>query len=78
MEWRIRERSDGSYCVERGNEVKSQPNPFGPGNIMPYFMVYELHTCDTKKQALNLVKKQLDMHKEDFCKELITIEGGYR
>lgn len=57
MEWRIRERSYGGWVAEKGVKVESQPNPCGAGYIMPAFIVYEMHTFDTEKQALNYIKE---------------------
>lgn len=58
MEWRLRERSNGGWVAEKGAKVESQPNPCGIGYIMPAFIVYEAHTFDTKRQALNFIKHQ--------------------
>ena len=58
MEWRLRERSNGEWVAEKGAKVESQPNPCGIGYIMPAFIVYEAHTFDTKRQALNFIKHQ--------------------
>lgn len=57
MEWRVRERSYGGWVAEKGINVESQPNPNGIGYVMPAFIVYEMHTFDTEKQALNYIKK---------------------
>lgn len=56
MEWRVRERSCGGWVAEKGVKIESQPNPCGIGYIMPAFIVYEMHTFDTEKQALNYIK----------------------
>lgn len=58
MQWRIRKRSYGGWVAEKGAKVENQPNPSGIGNIMPAFIVYEAHTFDTEKQALNFIKYQ--------------------
>lgn len=56
MEWRIRESSHGGFVAEKGIKVESQPNPCGIGYIMPAFIVYEMHSFDTEKQALSYIK----------------------
>ena len=58
MKWRVRERSYGGWVAEKGVEVDSQANPCGIGYIMPMFIVYEMHSFDTEKQALNYIKQQ--------------------
>ena len=57
MEWRVRERSYGGWVAEKGVKVESQPNPNGPGYIMPAFIVYEMHSFNTEKQALKYIEK---------------------
>ena len=60
MEWRIRQRDEriGGWLAEKGIKVESTPNPFGPGYIMPAFIVYEMHTFQTEKQALKYVQDE--------------------
>lgn len=59
MEWRIRENKRiGGWTVEKGIKVESSPNPFGPGYIMPAFIVYEMHSFQTEKQAVKYIKEQ--------------------
>ena len=58
MEWRIRKDSIGRWVAEKGVEIKEGPNPFGPGYIMPGFMVYELHTFKTEKDAKKYIDKK--------------------
>lgn len=55
MEWRVRKNDYGWWVAEKGYKVESQPNPFGIGYIMPAFIVYEMHTCKTEKQALKYI-----------------------
>lgn len=51
MVWRIRE-SDLGFVAEKGCEVKSGTlAPGGIGYLMPAFVVYEMATFKTKRQA---------------------------
>lgn len=56
MEWRIRKSGHGGFVAEKGIKVESKPNPCGIGYIMPAFIVYEMHSFDTEKQALSYIK----------------------
>ena len=56
MEWRIRQNSYGGWVAEKGIKVESHPNPNGIGYIMPAFIVYEMWTFKTEKQALRYIK----------------------
>lgn len=51
MVWRIR-KSDIGFVAEKGIEVKSgAPAPGGIGCLMPAFIVYEMSTFKTYRQA---------------------------
>ena len=66
MEWRIRQRDKGidyGWVAEKGIKVESTPNPFGPGYIMPAFIVYEMHSFQTEKQALKYIKEETEKKK---------------
>lgn len=62
MEWRIRQRDNG-WVAEKGIKVESTPNPFGPGYIMPAFIVYEMHSFQSEKQALKYIKEETEKKK---------------
>lgn len=57
MEWRIRESSHGGYVAEYG--IKHEGGTLvGPvGYTMPAFIVYQMHSFDTKRQAEAYAKK---------------------
>ena len=57
MEWRTRQSRHGGWLAEKGIKVEAQPNPFGPGYLMPAFIVYEMHPFATQKQAEKFVSK---------------------
>ena len=51
MVWRIRKSSLG-FVAEKGIEVKGgTPTPGGIGYLMPAFIVYEMATFKTQRQA---------------------------
>lgn len=51
MVWRIRKSNIG-FVAEKGIEVKSgTPAPGGIGCLMPAFIVYEMETFKTQRQA---------------------------
>jgi hypothetical protein len=56
MEWRIRQNGYGGWVAEKGIKVESHPNPNGIGYIMPAFIIYEMSTFKTEKQALRYIK----------------------
>lgn len=59
MEYRIhKRRGTEDFVVKIGHEVKSQPNPDGPGYIMTCFIEYESSVFDSYKKAKNYAEKK--------------------
>ena len=60
MEWRIRESADGSFHAEYGGYIQSGIEAeFKPGFYMPGFHVSRSSRFDTRKQAEDYIKRQV-------------------
>lgn len=58
MKWRIRQNPLGDYVAERGIVSKGgELSPTGIGYTMPGFILYELHTFKTYRQAEKYIQK---------------------
>ena len=69
MQYRIRKNNIG-IVLEKGNQIQSQPNPFGVGYIMPGFMVYELRTFYSLAEVIRYIVKS--SKKGDIAADIVA------